>query len=117
MHQFTVGQRKGIRLSHPLPLYVASLDAARQQVTVGTREEVQRRAFEATAPRWTLAAPEEGARCEVQLRHRGKPLPARVFADGARVRVELDEPAVGVAPGQSAVFYRGDSVLGGAQIS
>jgi tRNA-specific 2-thiouridylase len=53
----------------------------------------------------------------VQIRHRGKPLPARVFADSEKVRVELDEPAVGVAPGQSAVFYLGDAVLGGAQIA
>ena len=60
--------------------------------------------------------PAEGERCEVQIRHRGKPLGARVFPslDSAKVRVELDEPADGVAPGQSAVFYLGDAVLGGA---
>jgi tRNA-specific 2-thiouridylase len=50
------------------------------------------------------------------VRHRGKPLPARIEPEGDRVRVELLEPAVGVAPGQSAVFYRGDTVLGGARI-
>jgi tRNA-specific 2-thiouridylase len=116
VHHFTVGQRKGIGLSRKLPLYVASLDAASQRVVVGTHEEVSRRAFAATSPRWTSAKPEEGARCEVQIRHRGRPLPARLFADSGQVRVELDEPAVGVAPGQSAVFYRGDAVLGGAQI-
>jgi len=117
VHHFTVGQRKGIGLSRRLPLYVASLDAQSQRVVVGTREEVSRRDFEATLPRWTLAAPEAGARCEVQIRHRGRPLPARLFAEAGRVRVELDEPAVGVAPGQSAVFYLGDAVLGGAQIA
>ena len=117
VHHFTVGQRKGIGLSHPLPLYVAALDARSQRVTVGTREEVARSAFEAVAPRWTHAIPAEGERCEVQIRHRGKPLPARLFADPGKVRVELDEPAVGVAPGQSAVFYLGDAVLGGAQIA
>jgi tRNA-specific 2-thiouridylase len=53
----------------------------------------------------------------VQIRHRGKPLAARVETDGARVEVLLDEPALGVAPGQSAVFYRGDEVLGGATIT
>ena len=117
VHNFTVGQRKGIKLSRPLPLYVAALDASTQRVTVGTKDEVSRSAFEATLPRWTNLAPDEGSRCEVQIRHRGKPLPARVFAESGKVRVELDEPAVGVAPGQSAVFYLGDAVLGGAQIA
>ncbi len=116
VHHFTVGQRKGLKLSHRLPLYVAALDASTQRVTVGTHDEVARGKFTALAPRWTGEAPPPGDRCEVQIRHRGRPLPARVFAEGDRVAVELDEPAVGVAPGQSAVFYRGDAVLGGARI-
>ncbi|GAC1341718.1 MAG: tRNA 2-thiouridine(34) synthase MnmA [Myxococcales bacterium] len=116
VHRYTVGQRKGLGLSHALPLYVSAIDAARQRVVVGTREEAQRTSFEAKDASWTVESPGAGARCEVQLRHRGKPLPARVEADGERVRVELLEPALGVAPGQSAVFYRGDTVLGGARI-
>jgi tRNA-specific 2-thiouridylase len=53
----------------------------------------------------------------VQIRHRGKPLPALVEAREGEVSVTLLEPAVGVAPGQSAVFYAGETVLGGARIS
>jgi tRNA-specific 2-thiouridylase len=117
VHRFTVGQRRGLGVSRPLPLYVASIDAAAQRVVVGTREEAQRGAFEARGSSWVHEPPAAGTRCEVQIRHRGKPLPARVECDATgRVRVELDEPAVGVAPGQSAVFYAGDVVLGGAQI-
>jgi tRNA-specific 2-thiouridylase len=116
VHRFTVGQRKGLGLSHPLPLYVSALDASSQRVVVGTLEEVQRSSFEARGASWTSESPGAGARCEVQVRHRGKPLPARIEPEGDRVRVELLEPAVGVAPGQSAVFYRGDTVLGGARI-
>jgi tRNA-uridine 2-sulfurtransferase len=116
VHRFTVGQRKGLGVSHPLPLYVSALDARLQRVVVGTREEVQRSSFEARGASWTFESPGAGARCEVQLRHRGRPLPARIEPEGDRVRVELFEPAVGVAPGQSAVFYRGDAVLGGARI-
>ena len=52
-----------------------------------------------------------------EVRHRGKPLPARVETHGSQVQVTLLEPAVGVAPGQSAVFYRGEEVLGGARIT
>ena len=117
VHRFTVGQRRGIGVARPLPLYVAALDAATQTVTVGTREQAERRGFEASGSSWVHGPPLAGTECEVQIRHRGKPLPARVEADGAgRVRVELLEPAVGVAPGQSAVFYAGDVVLGGARI-
>jgi tRNA-specific 2-thiouridylase len=116
VHRFTVGQRRGLGLSHPLPLYVASLDAASQRVVVGTGEQARRRDFEAEGARWTLAPPRDGCACAVQLRHRGKPLAARVETHGQRVRVVLDEPALGVAPGQSAVFYQGDEVLGGARI-
>jgi tRNA-specific 2-thiouridylase len=63
-----------------------------------------------------LSPPSPDEECEVQIRHRGKPLRARVSPDGRDVSVELLEPAVGVAPGQSAVFYRRDTVLGGARI-
>jgi tRNA-specific 2-thiouridylase len=118
VHRFTVGQRRGLGQAFKLPLYVASLDAARQRVIVGTRDEVSRAAFSALDASWVSGPPSDGLfDCEVQVRHRGKPLPARVEADGAAVRVTLQEPAVGVAPGQSAVFYRGDEVLGGARIS
>ena len=116
VHRFTVGQRRGLGVSGRLPLYVAAIDAVSQRVTVGTRDEVARSAFSAREVTWTLEAPREGDACEVQIRHRGTPLPARVVADGASARVELRSPAVGVAPGQSAVFYRGDEVLGGGVI-
>ena len=113
VHRFTVGQRKGLSVSRPLPLYVAALDASRQRVVVGTHDQASRRAFEIADPSWVHAAPDSGLRCEVQVRHRGKPLACTV-QEG---RVLLDEPAIGVAPGQSAVFYRGEEVLGGARIA
>jgi tRNA-specific 2-thiouridylase len=117
IHRFTVGQRRGLGVPHKLPLYVAALDADRQRVVVGPREEVARSSFRALQASWVTQPPEPGASCEVQIRHRGKPLAARIEPDGDSVRVTLREPAVGVAPGQSAVFYRGDAVLGGARIA
>jgi tRNA-specific 2-thiouridylase len=117
VHRFTVGQRRGLGQGFKLPMYVAALDAERQRVVIGSREEVQKRAFAALDASWVAGPPEPGLRCEVQVRHRGRPLPAQVETDGDRVRVTLLEPAVGVAPGQSAVFYRGDEVLGGARIT
>jgi tRNA-specific 2-thiouridylase len=117
VHRFTVGQRRGLGQGFKLPMYVAALDASRQRVVVGTREEAVRGEFSALEASWVADPPLRGAQCEVQVRHRGKPLPARIEADGDRVEVTLLEPAVGVAPGQSAVFYRGDEVLGGARIA
>jgi tRNA-specific 2-thiouridylase len=113
VHRFTVGQRKGLSVSRPLPLYVAALDSGRQRVVVGTREQASRREFSIGDPSWVSEPPRAELRCEVQVRHRGKPLACTV-AGGS---VTLDEPAIGVAPGQSAVFYLGDEVLGGATIS
>jgi tRNA-specific 2-thiouridylase len=118
IHHFTPGQRQGLGVSHRLPLYVASLDASNQRVVVGSREEVARTSFRAMSASWVAEPPPGGARCEVQIRHRGRPLAAEVMAgsDGC-VEVLLREPAVGVAPGQSAVFYQGEQVLGGARIA
>ncbi|MBV8984524.1 MAG: tRNA 2-thiouridine(34) synthase MnmA, partial [Acidimicrobiia bacterium] len=83
--------------------------ASRQRVVVGTHEQASRRDFAIAEASWVSEKPADELRCEVQVRHRGKPL-ACTLQEG---RVVLDEPAVGVAPGQSAVFYRGDEVLGG----
>jgi tRNA-specific 2-thiouridylase len=113
VHRFTVGQRKGLSVSRPLPLYVAALDAEKQRVVVGTQEEASRKAFAISAASWVHDRPEDGLRCEVQVRHRGKPLACTVSEGNVR----LDVPALGVAPGQSAVFYRGEEVLGGATIT
>jgi tRNA-specific 2-thiouridylase len=113
VHRFTVGQRRGINLPHRLPLYVAAIDAARRQVVVGPREEAVRHSFSISQTSWVQQAPSRELRCEVRVRHRGQPLSCVVEGD----RVVLDEPALGVAPGQSAVFYRGEEVLGGGRIA
>jgi tRNA-uridine 2-sulfurtransferase len=113
VHRFTVGQRRGLGKGFRLPLYVAALDAGRQRVVVGTREQAARRSFAVEDASWVAGAPRDELRCEVQVRHRGRPLPCRV----AGAEVILDEPVPGVAPGQSAVFYRGEEVLGGGTIA
>ncbi len=117
VHRFTVGQRRGIGAGFKLPLYVGAIDAASRRVVVGTRDEVQRREFRARDVSWVACAPPPGTRCDVQIRHRGKPLPALLDVSGPEVEVKLLEAAIGVAPGQSAVFYQGDEVLGGATIA
>src|SRR3954469_13570632 len=93
VHRFTVGQRKGLGIPRHLPLYVAALDATSQRVVVGTREEASRSTFRAHAARWVSEPPRTGAPCEVQLRHRGKPLAAEIEPlPGGDVSVRLREP-------------------------
>jgi tRNA-uridine 2-sulfurtransferase len=118
IHRFTVGQRKGLRLSASEPLYVLALDPADQTVTVGPRAALDRTTLTASRVRWIAGAPAEGSvHAAVQIRHRHAPGAARVYAlPGGRAHVEFDEPQRAVSPGQAAVFYAGDEVIGGGWI-
>ena len=117
-HHFTVGQRKGLGISAPEPLYVIATDPASHQVTVGSSAELLRPRLFASQVNWVswpgLAAP---ARAKVRIRHRHLPAAATLYPAGSdRVEVHFDEPQRAVTPGQAAVFYDGDLVLGGGWI-
>jgi len=115
---YTVGQRRGLRVPWREPLYVVALEPARNRVIVGEKEHVLRRAVTVRELRW-CAMPEatEPFRATVRIRHRHRPAPARVIPTGEDgVRVEFDEPQEAPAPGQAAVFYEGETVLGGGFI-
>ncbi len=120
VHRYTVGQRRGLGLARPgaTPLYVTRIDAAAGAVVVGEREAAERRAFEVGEVQWIGAPRPDRAlfRAAVQVRHRAQPLAADIETDGARARVSLVDRSVVAAPGQAAVFYDGDAVLGGGWI-
>jgi tRNA-specific 2-thiouridylase len=118
IHRFTVGQRKGLGVSAPAPLYVLRIDAAEGRVTVGPRQALERTRFSAAQVNWIAGTPPTGDRgAAAQIRHRNRPAPGRVrAAEGGRAEFEFDEPQVAVSPGQAAVFYDGDVVLGGGWI-
>jgi tRNA-specific 2-thiouridylase len=118
IHRFTVGQRKGLGLSAGVPLYVIAIDAERQEVTVGPKEALACGALTAAQVNWVSGHPPTGSiRAEVQIRHRHIAAPAQVRAlDDARAEVLFDTPQTAVTPGQAAVFYDGDEVLGGGWI-
>jgi tRNA-specific 2-thiouridylase len=119
VHRFTVGQRRGIGVAASAPLYVSEVDAATATVVTVPRERLPRSGLEAGGVRWTAGRPEpDGGVVEVRIRHRHRPVPARVYSLGDdRIRVLFETPEPSVTPGQAAVLYRGNEVLGGGWIS
>jgi tRNA-specific 2-thiouridylase len=115
---FTVGQRKGLGVSSPSPLYVLNIDPATHRVTLGADEELAIRTLRARDLNW-ISIPELTApmRVRVKIRHRHEPAWATLEPAGAdEVTATFDEPQRAVTPGQSAVFYDGDEVVGGGWI-
>ena len=100
------------------PRFVLSIEPVSRTVTVGPAEALDVREIEATRPVWSGCLPPAGpVDCLVQLRAHGEVHPAVCEPDGDSVRISLREPARGIAPGQAAVFYDGDAVLGSATIA
>jgi tRNA-specific 2-thiouridylase len=105
--QFTPGQRKGIGVAAPEPLYALRTDARRNTVVVGPRAALARRSVHARGRLYV-----EATRVEAKLRYRSPAAEATVEPTASGFRLHLDEPAYGVAPGQAAVLYEGDAVVG-----
>jgi len=115
---YTVGQRKGLGISSPVPLYVTAIDAARNRLVVGPENETLRRSAVVRDCVWgpfeELAVPIE---VEIKVRSGGRLVPGTIVPLGAgHCRVDLADPVAAIAPGQSAVFYDGDTVVGGGVI-
>jgi tRNA-specific 2-thiouridylase len=115
---FTVGQRKGLGLASPSPLYVLQIDPASHRVTVGADAELATRTLRARRLNWISIAELTGPmRVRAKIRHRHEPAWATLEPAGAdEVVATFDEPQRAVTPGQSAVFYDGDEVVGGGWI-
>jgi len=111
--RFTPGQRKGIGVSADVPLYALGTNAATNTVLVGPREALARTSVGVRSGR--LFVPVD--RVQAKLRYRSPAFPARVRASARGFRLSLDEPAYGVAPGQAAVLYEDDAVVGAGLIS
>jgi tRNA-specific 2-thiouridylase len=118
VHHFTVGQRKGLGVSSAEPLYVIATDSQSQTVTVGSNRDLLRGSLTARDMHWVsidgLKAP---ARAQVKIRNRHMAAWAKVEPlEGNRIRALFDEPQRAITPGQAAVLYDGDLVLGGGWI-
>jgi tRNA-uridine 2-sulfurtransferase len=115
---YTVGQRKGLGISADRPLYVTKLDVVANRVIVGYEDECFNRAINVHNLNWvSIAEPAEPLRCAVKVRYRDSFHQASLtIANGHKARIEFDEPVRAATPGQSAVFYDRETVLGGGII-
>jgi tRNA-specific 2-thiouridylase len=116
IHHYTVGQRKGLGIAAPNPLYVVRLDPVMNQVIVGERSEATQTEAYVNRVNWvSVTPPSSPMAVEVQVRYRTHPVGATLVptSDPNRVHLLFTEPQFGVTPGQAAVWYREDLLLGG----
>jgi tRNA-specific 2-thiouridylase len=114
---YTVGQRRGLGIAAAQPLYVAGVDPQRNALVVGSRHDASSVTFEVERLNWMCQPPAGVLSTMVQIRSRHCPVPAQVHPIAPdRAQVVLPEPQFAVTPGQAAVFYDGDTVIGGGWI-
>jgi tRNA-specific 2-thiouridylase len=122
VHRFTIGQRKGLGLASSsgpaaVPLYVLAINPVDREVVVGPRASLERSTLTVAGVNWIVNRPAGPVPCTVQIRHRHQAAPATVAAVGpGSANVTFDAPQIAITPGQAAVFYDGDVVLGGGWI-
>lgn len=114
---YTVGQRRGLGIAAPQPLYVTAVEPASNTLVVGPRHEAMCEGFDVERLNWMRPPPAGAFTTTVQIRYRHAPVPAEIHPLAARrARVVLQEPQFAVTPGQAAVFYDGCTVMGGGWI-
>ena len=118
LYRYTVGQRRGINCPASQAFYVTRIDTRRNRLVVGFKDELATKSCRVTDINWIAGAPEGPMAIDTRIRYRHSAVPSRVSPvgrDGAVVR--FDRPQAAVTPGQGAVFYRGDEVIGGGWIA
>ena len=116
---YTIGQRKGLGISSPKPLYVIELDAANNRVVVGDDSSLERDEFVVERCNWIVFPdPPESFQATVKIRYNHSGTMAVVVPQpGGKAKVQLHQPQRAITPGQAAVFYQGDLILGGGWIT
>lgn len=118
IHHYTIGQRKGIGIAAAEPLYVVAIDAGLNRVIVGDRTQATQPDCTVARVNWvSIAEPTAPIRATVQVRYRSPAVPVTVVPlEGNRMKLVFDEPQFSITPGQAAVLYDGDILLGGGII-
>ena len=113
---FTVGQRRGLGGGFSEPMFVIEIRPDRREVVVGPLSELYAGAMDVGELNWLGLPPSSGAHLSAQVRHRAAAAPGRVTRAGDTLEFEFDEPQKAITPGQSAVLFDGDRVVGGGRI-
>lgn len=115
---YTVGQRRGLGVAASRPLYVTQIQTAQNRLVVGERHEAVQKTCTVEQVNWLCPPPTQTLSTTVQIRYRHRPVPAQIHLLAAdRVGVTFQEPQFAVTPGQAAVFYAQDTVIGGGWIA
>ncbi|UCH62710.1 MAG: tRNA 2-thiouridine(34) synthase MnmA [Fidelibacterota bacterium] len=113
---FTIGQRRGLGIAHHEPLYVKSLDPAANRITVAPRSALLASACEVGSLNWLVDPPAAPVQIHAQVRYNSPGAPARLIPAKDTLRLEFEKPQLAITPGQSAVFYDGEVLMGGGVI-
>ena len=117
LYNYTIGQRKGLGISNPVPLFVLGFNPLKNEVIVGEESELYRKEFTVTDINLLLVDEiNEWMDVTVKTRYSSKEAKAKIIQDGSNIKVVFDEPQKAITPGQSAVFYVDDIVLGGGKM-
>jgi tRNA-specific 2-thiouridylase len=115
---YTIGQRKGLKIAVGRPLYVVRIDAKRNAIVVGKDDDLFKSSFSVSNPNWlAFENLDKEIDCEIKIRYQHVPQKGRIYPlTGEKVMVRFNKPERAITPGQSAVFYQGEVVLGGGVI-
>src|SRR5262249_52887108 len=118
VHNYTIGQRKGLGFAAGKPVYVLAIDTERNRIVVGEDDALRTSTLEVEGVNWiSIAEPTEPVRGQAKIRHKHEPASATIEAiAGNRARITFDTPQRAITPGQAAVFYDGKTVLAGGWI-
>jgi tRNA-uridine 2-sulfurtransferase len=118
LYAYTIGQRRGMGLPGKEPYYVIRLDRQKNELVIGAKEDLERMECRVAGVHWLCPPPDlNGLRVRAQIRYRHRPAAASLSGDPELgLRIRFDDPQKAVTPGQAAVFYFGDALLGGGWI-
>ncbi|MBQ8300100.1 MAG: tRNA 2-thiouridine(34) synthase MnmA [Clostridia bacterium] len=119
LYKHTIGQRKGLGISNPVPLFVVGFDVIKNELIVGEEAELYTKEFEVENYNLILIDEtdlEKGVDCEIKIRYAAQPANGKILKIDSKIKVVFDEPQKSVTPGQSAVFYDGEILIGGGII-
>lgn len=113
---YTVGQRQGLGIAAKHPLYITRIDAGTNTIVVGPLQEAQKKEFFIAAPHFISEKPKKKIVLRVKIRYNHKESPAQITPSAGRMRVLFKSPQFAITPGQAAVFYKRNTVVGGGII-